>query len=58
LTHGGLVDFVDLEWFALNWLSSECVAPDWCGGADLNRLGTVDFVDFAKFANEWLKDRL
>ncbi len=58
LTHGGLVDFEDLEWFALEWLDSGCVAPDWCGGADLNRLGTVDFADFAKFANEWLADSI
>ncbi len=58
LTHGGLVDFVDLEWFALDWLSNECVAPDWCGGADLNRGGTVDFADFGKLAREWLKSRL
>ncbi len=58
LTHGGLVDFEDLEWFALEWLGSGCVTPDWCGGADFNRGGTVDFADFAKLANEWLADSI
>jgi len=58
LTHGGLVDFEDLEWFALEWLGSGCVTPDWCGGADFNQGGTVDFADFAKFANEWLADSI
>jgi hypothetical protein len=58
LTHGGLVDFVDLEWFALEWLGNGCVAPDWCAGTDFDRNSSVDFIDFSTLANQWLKDSL
>jgi len=58
LTHGGLVDFEDLEWFLLGWLDSGCVAPGWCGGSDLNLSSTVDLADFSKFAADWLNDSI
>ncbi|MHC4153934.1 MAG: hypothetical protein ACYST6_03270 [Planctomycetota bacterium] len=35
---------------ASNWLRSDCGAPDWCGGLDLNRDSAVDFLDFALLA--------
>jgi len=31
------------------WLAGDCVEPDWCAGADLNRDSVVDFIDFAFF---------
>jgi hypothetical protein len=58
LTHGGLVDFEDLERFLLSWLDGGCVAPDWCGGSDLNQSSTVNLADFSKFAADWLKDSI
>jgi len=35
--------------FASHWLESDCGAPDWCGGTDLDHSSTVDFADFALF---------
>jgi hypothetical protein len=32
---------------ASNWLRSDCGAPDWCAGLDLNRDSAIDFLDFA-----------
>jgi hypothetical protein len=58
LTHGGLVDFEDLEWFLLSWLDDGCVGPGWCSGSDLNQSSTVDLADFSKFAADWLKDSI
>jgi hypothetical protein len=58
LTHGGVVDFEDLEWFLVSWLDSGCNVPDWCEGADLDRSGTVDFVDYSILAEQWLSDSL
>ncbi|MBA7574211.1 hypothetical protein ES708_16013 [subsurface metagenome] len=31
------------------WLESDCGAPDWCGGADIDGDSEVNFVDFALF---------
>ena len=31
---------------ASHWLSGDCRAWDWCGGADVNQDGVVDYADF------------
>jgi len=36
-----------------NWFSN-CVAPDWCGGTDIDHSGTVDFNDLWIFSQAWL----
>ena len=35
--------------------SIPCMAPSWCGGADINKDGRVDFEDIAIIANHWLE---
>jgi hypothetical protein len=47
------VDFVDYSEFASAWYNN-CVSPDWCGGADIDRDGDVDIEDLAIFADNWL----
>jgi len=53
------VDFFDFSIFADYWLESDCVSPDWCGGADLNPdigdRGQVDIVDLDIFTAHWLE---
>ena len=49
-----IVNEVDLNLFAAQWLADECAAETWCGGADLNQSSEVDLVDFAQFADNWL----
>jgi hypothetical protein len=51
----GDVDLADLQYFALRWMDTGCVAPDWCEGADLDFDGTVSLADFTKIAENWLK---
>jgi hypothetical protein len=48
------VNYLDLMMFGASWLNQSCVAPDWCGGADLDHSGVVDFGDFAVLASNWL----
>lgn len=48
------VNYSDLEMFIGQWLTANCVSPEWCAGTDLNRNSTVNFVDFAVFAQQWL----
>ncbi len=47
------VDLVDFTFFARSWLSN-CVEPDWCDNADINRSGVVDFGDLMIMAENWL----
>ena len=37
-----------------NWLREDCVAEDWCSGADLDYSGNVDLHDFMLLADHWL----
>ncbi len=54
IAYAAMVD--DIQSFAEQWLNTGCQAPDWCEGADLDRLGgIVDMRDFAMFAENWLK---
>ena len=51
--------FVNMEDFAIlasEWLSDDCVEPDWCGGADLDNSGIVSWEDLAELAMQWLTD--
>ena len=48
------VDLDDLDVFAGQWLSSGCVAPDWCEGADISQDANVKFNDFAELASSWM----
>jgi hypothetical protein len=36
-----------------HWLDSNCIAPGWCSGADLDYFGNVDFNDFAFLEKHW-----
>jgi len=51
----GMVNFVDYTLLALRWRDSNCVEPNWCSGADLNKSGSVDLFDLAEFAELWLE---
>jgi len=56
LSKDGKVNMLDLARFAAHWLETGCVAPDWCGGADLNQTDdTVDFYDLNILAGNWLE---
>jgi hypothetical protein len=30
----------------MNWLSADCIKPNWCDGMDMNTDGVVDLRDF------------
>jgi hypothetical protein len=51
----GDVDWDDVATLAGGWLNN-CVAPDWCGGCDIDKSGRVDFVDFSKLAENWMQN--
>jgi len=52
------VNLVDLTFLADRWLRSDCTAPDWCDGADINPKlsdrGQVNITDFAILCHHWL----
>jgi len=35
-------------------MNENCVEPDFCDGADLNKSGSVDWYDLAEFVEYWL----
>lgn len=43
----------ELAVLATDWLATDCSAPDWCRGADLNRNTCVNSADFALLARHW-----
>ena len=49
------VDLSDLGAFSLQWLSTDCNDPDWCGHSDLDYNGQVDFFDFSHLGDHWLE---
>ena len=55
---GGPLCVVNLEHFATfaaHWLEGPCDAGDnWCGGADLDKLGDVNVIDLEILASHWL----
>jgi sulfatase modifying factor 1 len=49
--------FVNMKDFALlasAWQRTGCVAPDWCGGADINTSGAAGLDDLAELVSQWL----
>jgi len=51
------VDFADYAAFALHWYRQDCIAPDWCDGADLTENGYVDELDLKTLIEYWLEGR-
>jgi pimeloyl-ACP methyl ester carboxylesterase len=49
------INFVDYALFANHWMDQNCVEPNWCSGADLDKSSTVDLYDLGKFAEYWLE---
>jgi hypothetical protein len=47
------INYKDFSLFAIEWLNSGCVDPDWCGGADLNADGDVGIADLLEIALDW-----
>ena len=50
-----MVNFGDFAVLALYWQKTNCGAPGWCEGADLNTSGKVDNNDLALFVDYWLE---
>ena len=48
------VTLSDYAFFAAQWLSSDCLAPDYCNGADLDRSSDVTIEDMIIFTEHWL----
>ncbi|MGA1979871.1 MAG: hypothetical protein ABSG99_04815 [Sedimentisphaerales bacterium] len=49
------VDFADFAVFASYWQATDCSAPGWCEGTDLDTDGNVDFDDLMLFCEYWLE---
>lgn len=50
----GSVDADDLRVLCQNWLD-DCVEPQWCQEADIDRSARVDMVDFSILSKDWHK---
>jgi len=51
----GIVNFDDLSYIALSWLSKDCTEFDgWCQGRDITYDGAVDNYDLMDFSMCWL----
>jgi len=50
-----IVNFGDFAVFASYWQKTNCGAPGWCEGADLNTSSKVDSNDLALFVDYWLE---
>ncbi|MHC4529260.1 MAG: hypothetical protein ACYS29_15400, partial [Planctomycetota bacterium] len=48
-------DFRCLADFISHWLQTDCRAPDWCAGFDLNRDSVANFVDLATLQDHSLR---
>jgi len=55
ITGDKVIDTVDLEVLADNWLVVGCDYREHCEGADIDRNNKVDFTDFARLASYWLE---
>ena len=49
-----IVNYPDFSIFNTNWLSDDCLDPNWCDGTDINTDGVVDANDLTLFADFWL----
>ena len=47
------INYKDFSLFAIEWLNSGCVAPDWCNGADITKNGDVGIADLLEIALDW-----
>lgn len=54
LTNDCFVDQADFSVMAAHWDDSDCVAPDWCDGADFDNSGVVGLEDLEELALQWL----
>ncbi len=54
LVRNGYIDWSDVAALAEQWFNENCQSSDWCGGADLDKLGSVDFFDFRLLTQHWL----
>jgi len=54
LTGDCFVDMEDFAVFASEWLRDDCIAPEWCGGADFDGSGNVWFDDLKELSTKWL----
>ncbi|MHC4122571.1 MAG: nidogen-like domain-containing protein, partial [Planctomycetota bacterium] len=52
----GDVDFIDVAIFVEYYLSTDCSAPCWCRGTDLNHDGVVNLVDYALLGNNFKRN--
>ncbi len=50
-----MVNFGDFAVLASYWQKTNCGAPSWCEGADLNTSSKVDSNDLALFVDYWLE---
>ena len=50
-----IVNFADFAIFASHWLATNCTAPNWCDGTDLDINGRVDINDLRLFCQYWLE---
>jgi cyclophilin family peptidyl-prolyl cis-trans isomerase len=50
----GKVNFDDFEILSSHWMAQNCVAPNWCAGADINKNGSVDTPDLIMLAERWM----
>lgn len=55
LNAGGQVDLADLLILAANWLSSGCLHPAWCLGADIQHDQSVNILDWCVMAEQYGK---
>lgn len=49
------VNDLDVSIFESRWLDRGCIAPYWCGGADVTQDGVVESIDFATLVLYWLE---
>ncbi len=50
-----IADFHDYAILASYWQETDCNAPDWCDGTDLDTDGSVDANDLMLFCQYWLE---
>lgn len=54
LNRDGNLNLKDAALLAKHWMRTNCTAPDWCGGADINQSGSVGIEDLGILTDTWL----
>jgi len=49
------VNMTDFSLFASQWSQTDCIAKNWCGGADFDHSNYVNMADLAVFVSHWLE---